>query len=70
LTYFSSVLVEGGFFNIKASTFGILVAIPTKAQSKYMMRHKGKEQVEEGSSFAKITWKQTLVQVREIHKMF
>jgi hypothetical protein len=59
LTYFSSIPVEGGFFYVKAGTLDILVAIPTKAQSKYIMRHKGKEQMEEGSSFAKVTWEQT-----------
>ncbi len=32
----------------------IPIVIPTKAQSKFMMRRKGKEQVEEGSSFAKV----------------
>jgi hypothetical protein len=35
-----------------------------------MMRHKGKEHVEEGSSFAKVTRKQTLIETKEIQKMF
>ncbi len=32
----------------------IFIVVPTKAQSKCMMRCKGKEQVEEGYSFAKV----------------
>jgi hypothetical protein len=55
-------MVEGGFFDVKVDSLNILVAIPTKSQSKYMMRCKGKEQVEEGSSLTKVTWKQTLVE--------
>jgi hypothetical protein len=34
-----------------------------------MMRHKEKEQVEEGNTFAKVTWKQTFVEAKEIQKM-
>jgi hypothetical protein len=35
----------------------IPIIIPTKSQSRYMMRCKGKEHVEEGSSPTKITQK-------------
>jgi hypothetical protein len=34
-----------------------------------MMRRQGKEHVEEGNSFAKVTWKQALVKTKEIQKM-
>jgi hypothetical protein len=34
-----------------------------------MMRHKEKEQVEEGNLFAKMTWKQTHVEAKEIQTM-
>jgi hypothetical protein len=33
------------------------------------MRHKGKEQVEEGNSLAKVTQKRTLAEAKEIQKM-
>ncbi len=46
----------------------ILVVIPTKAQSKCMMRHKGKEQVEEGNSLTKVTQKRKTTKVKEIQK--
>ncbi len=43
LTDFSLVLVEGGFFDVEVDSFNIPIDVPTKARSKYMMRHKGKE---------------------------
>jgi len=39
-TYFSSIPIEGRFFNVEGDSPDILVTIPTKAWSKYMMRHK------------------------------
>jgi len=39
----SSTPVEGGFFDIKVNSPNILITIPIKARSKYMMRRKGKE---------------------------
>jgi hypothetical protein len=42
LAYFSLRLVKGGFFDVETNYLNTHV-IPTKAQSKYMMRHKGKE---------------------------
>jgi hypothetical protein len=48
-------LIRGGFFDIKVDSFHIPVIVPTKAWSKCMMRHKGKEQVEEGNSPTKVT---------------
>jgi hypothetical protein len=35
-----------------------------------MMKHKGKKQVEEGNSPTKVTWKWTLVEIKEIQKIF
>ncbi len=49
--------VEGGFLDIKVGYHDVPVVVPTKSQSKYMMKHKGKEQVEEGSSPIKVTHK-------------
>jgi len=66
LTNFSSILVEGGFFDGKADSLDIHVVVPTKAQSKYMMKHKGKEQVEEGNSPTKISWKRITTEMKEI----
>ncbi len=40
---FSLVLVEGGFFDVEVDFLNIFIVVPTKAWSKYMMRHKGKE---------------------------
>jgi len=47
-----SALVKGGFFDIDLIPPNILV-VPTKGQSKFMMRHKEKEQVEEGNLLPK-----------------
>jgi hypothetical protein len=55
LVAFSVILVEGGFLNKEVNSPDIPVVVPTKFQSKYMMRHKGKEHVEEGNSCAKVT---------------
>ncbi len=52
---FSSIPVEGRLFDVEVNSPNILVAILTKSRSKYMMRCKGKEQVEEGSSPTKVT---------------
>jgi len=61
---FSLAQIEKRFFDVEANFLDILVAIPTKARSKYMIRCKGKEHVEEGSSFAKMTQKQTLTEIK------
>jgi hypothetical protein len=53
---FLSTPVEGGFCDIEHDSLDILVVL-TKAWSKFMMRHKGKEEVEEGSSPTKVTHK-------------
>jgi hypothetical protein len=50
-------MVEGGFFDIKTNSPNIHVVVPIKARSEYMMRYKGKEHVEKGSSLAKVTRK-------------
>jgi hypothetical protein len=50
-----STLVEGGFFDVELNSPYIPIVVPTKAQSKFMTRHKGKEHVEEGSSPTKVT---------------
>ncbi len=68
LANFSLILIEGEFFDIKFDYPNIHV-IPTKAWSKYMMRHKRKKNVEEGSSHAKVTWKWTPIETKEIQKM-
>jgi hypothetical protein len=47
--------IEGGFLDVELDSLDILVVVPTKAWSKCMMRHKGKEWVEEGNSLAKVT---------------
>ncbi len=60
--------IERRFFDIKFD-FPNIHVIPTKAQSKYMMRHKRKENVEEGNSHAKVTWKWTPIETKEIQKM-
>jgi hypothetical protein len=57
LANFSLELVEGGCFDVKLESHDIFVVVPTKAQSKCMMRCKGKEQVEESNSFAKVIQK-------------
>jgi hypothetical protein len=69
LANFSSISIKGGFFNVEANSPNILIIVPTKAQSKYMMRCKGKERVEEGNSLAKVTQKRTFVEAKEIQKM-
>ncbi len=51
-TKISSELVEGGLFDVEVNSHDIHV-VPTKSRSKCMMRHKGKEHVEEGNSFTK-----------------
>jgi hypothetical protein len=57
LVTFSSELVERRFFEVEVGSFDIHVIIPTKFRTKYMMRCQGKEQVEEGSSLAKVILK-------------
>jgi hypothetical protein len=44
-------LVEGGFFDVKSRSLDILVIVPTKSWSKYMMRRKA----EESNSCTKVT---------------
>jgi hypothetical protein len=39
LVTFSSKPIKRGFFNVKASSFDILIVIPTKFRSKYMMKY-------------------------------
>jgi hypothetical protein len=52
-----SLTFVGGFFNVEVESPNILVVIPTKAWSKYMMRRMGKKHVEEGNSLAKVARK-------------
>jgi hypothetical protein len=48
LVDFSLESIQGRFFDIKLDSRDIFVVMPTKAQSKCMMRRKGKEMMEEG----------------------
>jgi hypothetical protein len=57
------------FFDIEVDSLDIPIVVPTKAWSKYMMRHKGKEQVEEGNSSTKVIWKWAFAEAKEIQKM-
>jgi hypothetical protein len=66
LAYFSSIPIEGGFFNVEVDSPHIPIVVPPKVWSKYMMRRKGKEQVEEGNSPTKITWKWAPIEAKEI----
>ncbi len=70
LVAFLVISVEARLLDIEANFLDIPVAIPTQSQSKYMMKHKGKKQVEEGNSPTKVTWKWTLVEIKEIQKIF
>ncbi len=63
---FSLELVEGGFFKIEASSPDMLVIIPTKSCSKYMMKLEGKERVEDNNSPTKVTRKWALAEAKEI----
>ncbi len=47
----------------------IPIVVPTKAGSKFMMRSKGKEHVEEGNSPAIMTWKEAPTETKEIQKI-
>jgi hypothetical protein len=38
-----SAPIKGGFFDIELDSLDIFVDVPTKAWSKFMMKHKGKE---------------------------
>jgi hypothetical protein len=49
LANFSSKLVQEGVFEVQLDSPNIHVVIPTKRWFKCMMRHKGKEMMEEGS---------------------
>jgi hypothetical protein len=69
LANFSLTSVEGGFFDVESDSPNTHV-VPTKAQSKYMMKHKGKEQVEEGSSPTKVIRKWALVEAKEIQSCY
>jgi hypothetical protein len=42
-----------------------ILVVPTKVQSKFMMKHKGEEQVEEGSSPINVTRKQAPIKIKE-----
>jgi cell division protein FtsL len=55
LVAFLVISVEARLLDIEANFLDIPVAIPTQSQSKYMMKHKGKKQVEEGNSPTKVT---------------
>jgi hypothetical protein len=55
LVAFLVLSVEARLLDIEANFPDIPIAIPTQSQSKYMLKHKGKKQVEEGNSPAKIT---------------
>ncbi len=46
-----------------------ILVVPTKVQSKFMMKHKGEEQVEEGSSPINVTRKQAPIKIKESQKM-
>ncbi len=69
LADFSLTLVKGRFFNVEANSSNIHVVVPTKMRFKFIMRCKGKEQVEEGNSPTKVTQKQLLAKTKEIQKM-
>jgi hypothetical protein len=65
---FSSQLIKVSLFEVfeQVPSF-VPVPIHTKTCLKHMMRHKGKEVMEESGSFAKISWKRALVEERK-HK--
>ncbi len=67
LVDFSSQLIQIGLFEVfeQVPSF-VPIPIHTRTCLKHMMWRKGKEAMEETSSFAKISWKQTLVQGKEI----
>jgi len=69
LINFSSKLVKEQYFDIDISSFDVPIVVPTTARSKCMMRCKHKELVEEGLSFAKVTWKQAFAKRKEITKV-
>jgi len=49
--------IEEQYFDIDTNSPNIPIVVPTKAQSKCMMRCKGKEPIEEGVSLAKVIQK-------------
>ncbi len=61
--------IKEQYFDIDTNSPNIPVIVPTKAQSKCMMRCKGKKLVEEGVSSAKVTKKWALAEGNEITKM-
>ncbi len=63
---FSSQLIKVGLFEVfeQVPSF-VPVPIHTKTCLKHMMRHKGKEVMEETSYFARISWKRALVEGKE-----
>jgi hypothetical protein len=69
LAIFSLTLIKEGFFDIGADSSNIHVVVPTKVQFKFMMRRKGKEHMEEGSSPTKMILKRTPIKAKEIQKM-
>jgi hypothetical protein len=47
----------------------IPIIVHTKVWSKFTMRVKGKEHVEEGNSLAKVIWKQAPAKSKQIQKI-
>lgn len=54
-TDLSSKPIKEQYFDIDTNSPDISIVVPTKAQSKCMMRCKGKEPIEKGVSPAKVT---------------
>jgi hypothetical protein len=69
LINFSLESIEEQYFDIDFSSLDVPIAVPTKAWSKCMMRHKWKKPVEEGVSPAKVTQKQARAEGKEITKV-
>lgn len=66
LMYFSSQLIMVGLFEVLEHVPSFVpIPIHTRTSLKHMMRHKGKEAMEEIGSFARISWKQALVEGKE-----
>jgi hypothetical protein len=53
---------------MKPNSPSIFITIPTKAQSKFMKRHKGKKQVEEGNSFVRVIKNKHLLKQNKFRK--
>jgi hypothetical protein len=61
--------IERRLFDMELNFHDIPIVVPTKAGSKFMMRSKGKEHVEEGNSPAIMTWKEAPTETKEIQKI-